>query len=31
MPGTLTLWRGWKRLADLTDGWRIASGTVTCG
>lgn len=19
MPGTLTLWRGWKRLADLTD------------
>ncbi|NOQ23254.1 MAG: IS4 family transposase [Candidatus Aegiribacteria sp.] len=20
-PGTITLWRGWKRLADLTDGW----------
>ena len=31
MPGTLTLWRGWKRLTDLTDGWRIASGTVSCG
>jgi hypothetical protein len=31
MPGTLTLWRGWKRLADLTDGWRIALNTVTCG
>lgn len=23
-PGTLTLWRGWKRLADLTEGWQIA-------
>ena len=31
LPGILTLWRGWKRLADLTDGWRIASGTVSCG
>ena len=31
MPGTRTLWRGWKRLADLTDGWRIASGTMSCG
>ena len=24
-PGTLTLWRGWKRLADLTEGWRLAT------
>ena len=23
-PGTLTLWRGWKRLTDLTEGWQIA-------
>ena len=23
-PGTLTLWRGWKRLADMTEGWQIA-------
>lgn len=24
MPGTLTLWRGWKRLTDLTEGWNLA-------
>jgi hypothetical protein len=24
-PGTLTLWRGWKRLADLTEGWKLAT------
>ena len=24
-PGTITLWRGWKRLTDLTDGWILAS------
>ncbi len=24
-PGTLTLWRGWKRLTDLTEGWRLAN------
>jgi len=24
-PGTLTLWRGWKRLTDLTEGWRMAT------
>ena len=29
-PGTITLWRGWRRLADLTDGWQIAHGD-TCG
>lgn len=24
-PGTLALWRGWKRLADLTEGWSLAN------
>jgi len=24
-PGTITLWRGWKRLTDLTDGWNLAT------
>lgn len=24
-PGTITLWRGWKRLFDLTEGWRLAA------
>ncbi len=24
-PGTLTLWRGWKRLTDLTQGWCLAN------
>jgi len=24
-PGTITLWRGWKRLADLTEGWNLAA------
>ncbi|MFT4548256.1 MAG: hypothetical protein ACI9MB_002207 [Verrucomicrobiales bacterium] len=23
-PGTITLWRGWKRLTDLTAGWNLA-------
>jgi len=23
-PGTITLWRGWKRLTDLTEGWTMA-------
>lgn len=23
-PGTITLWRGWKRLTDLTEGWNLA-------
>jgi hypothetical protein len=23
-PGTITLWRGWKRLADLSEGWTLA-------
>ena len=25
MPGTLTLWRGWKRLTDLAEGWNLAA------
>ena len=24
-PGTITLWRGWKRLADLAEGWNLAN------
>lgn len=24
-PGTITLWRGWKRLVDLAQGWELAS------
>lgn len=31
MPGTLALWRGWKRLADLTHGWTIAQQAARCG
>jgi hypothetical protein len=31
MPGTITLWRGWKRLTDLTEGWNLAINSVTCG
>jgi len=23
-PGTIALWRGWKRLANLTEGWNLA-------
>lgn len=31
MPGTVTLWRGWKRLTDLTDGWGLALSALSCG
>jgi hypothetical protein len=31
VPGMITLWRGWKRLADLTEGWRLANQSKTCG
>ncbi len=24
-PGTIVLWRGWKRLMDLAEGWRLAN------
>ena len=27
-PGTITLWRGWKRLTDLADGWNLATQPV---
>jgi hypothetical protein len=30
-PGTIPLWRGWKRLIDLTQGWLLATGGETCG
>jgi len=30
-PGTLTLWRGWKRLSDLTEGWNLATSGDTYG
>lgn len=30
-PGTIALWRGWKRLTDLTDGWTLAAQVGTCG
>ena len=30
-PGTLALWRGWKRLTDLTEGWSMANQCDTCG
>lgn len=31
-PGTITLWRGWKRLNDLCEGAELAAGnTSTCG
>jgi Transposase DNA-binding/Transposase Tn5 dimerisation domain len=30
-PGTITLWRGWKRLTDLTQGWLLAAGGETYG
>jgi hypothetical protein len=31
MPGTITLWRGWKRLMALTEGWGLASMEQTYG
>ena len=30
-PGTLTLWRGWKRLINMTEGWCLATGNDTYG
>ena len=30
-PGPIVLWRGWKRLCDLTEGWGVAMGRPTCG
>jgi hypothetical protein len=31
VPGTIPLWRGWKRLTDLTQGWLLATGGEICG
>ncbi len=31
VPGTMTLWRGWKRLADLIEGWNLANKSEVCG
>lgn len=30
-PGTLVLWRGWKRLMDITEGWALALRLNICG
>ncbi len=30
-PGTIVLWRGWKRLNDLTQGWSLAIKYGTYG
>ena len=30
-PGTIVIWRGWKRLNDLTQGWNLAIKCGTCG
>jgi len=30
-PGTLVLWRGWKRLMDLAEGWSMALTYDICG
>ena len=30
-PGTLVLWRGWRRLIDIAEGWSMASKHDTCG
>jgi hypothetical protein len=30
-PGTLALWRGWKRLTDIADGWQLAGAYDTYG
>lgn len=30
-PGAQSIWRGWKRLSDLTEGWGIATASMNCG
>lgn len=30
-PGTTVLWRGWKRLMDMTEGWMLGNTANTCG
>ncbi|RDD34615.1 Orf5 like phage WO protein [Wolbachia endosymbiont of Cylisticus convexus] len=30
-PGPITLWKGWRRLFDLSEGWRLATELYTYG
>lgn len=30
-PGPTVIWRGWQRLADITEDWLLFNGTATCG
>ena len=30
-PGPITLWRGWKRLTDLSEGWTLSRTCSSCG
>lgn len=30
-PGPIALWKGWKRLFDLAEGWRLAHELYICG
>lgn len=30
-PGPITLWKGWRRLFDLAEGWRLATELHICG
>jgi hypothetical protein len=30
-PGSIVLWRGWKRLQDLIEGFQLARTSKTCG
>ncbi len=30
-PGPITLWKGWRRLFDLAEGWRLAHEPHICG
>ncbi|MCH6258394.1 IS4 family transposase [Puniceicoccaceae bacterium K14] len=30
-PGMITIWRGWKRLSDLSEGWYLNNSDDTCG
>lgn len=30
-PGPIALWKGWKRLFDLAEGWKLAHEFYTCG
>ncbi len=30
-PGPITIWKGWRRLFDLAEGWRLAHELYICG